>query len=233
MPLFHVKLEKPADGRSRNIASIHTPKIEAQHLRLREVVVEHQPPDLKTQLIDGTKRNMNGMSKLTLQSLDGSARDVEVYDGSTLKYTVSVAAGASTTIYKQPGWTLKAKNSGDIDKVMAFHDGVYTHSAYLLDLSKIVATTSREVCSNSTYGQPGTHPRAAHSELVVPINATGKTDLSMDFNVGFDSATLTGEWEVNVVKDEDQRRAPSWGTEPGNLTAIHLYFEYETNDHQS
>ncbi len=233
MPLFHVKLEKPVDGRSRNIVGIHTQKIEAQHLRLREVVVEHQPPDLTSQLIDGTKKSMNGMSKVTLQSLDSQARVVEVYDDSALKYEVSVAAGASTTIYKEPGWTLKAKTINDVDKVMAFHEGVYSHTGYLVDLSKIVATTSREVCSNSTYGQPGDHPRAAHSELVVPINATGKTSLSMDFNVGFDSATLTGEWEANVVKDEVERRAPTWGTEPGQLTAIHLYFEYETNDHQS
>ena len=123
--------------------------------------------------------------------------------------------------------------SGEEDRVHAFTSGVYSHSAYLVDLSRIVATTSRELCSNSTYGQPSAaFKRAAHHELVVPINTTSKTNLSMDFNVGFDSAQLTGEWAITVVKDETDRRPPSWGTEPGQLTAINLYFEYETNDNQ-
>ena len=111
-------------------------------------------------------------------------------------------------------------------------------SGYLVDLSDMFTTTTKEITSQSTHGAKradGSLNREPHSRLHIPINTKGETKGHMHLNCGFDSHTLSGEWKIKVFKDMPYGTAdmnPSWGTGDGQLTSINLYFEYETNDNQ-
>lgn len=173
----------------------------------------------------------NGTNHEFLQVPAGGYLTVTKNTAHTVIFTGSAGAGE----IKIATWsqTVDYHAYGPLEVVQA---RPHAHSGYLVDLSNMFATTTKEIMSQSTEGAPvqGGNSREPHARLHIPINKTTYTSMSHHVNCGFDSHVLQGEWPIRVTKDlaYGQDNTVEWGTTDGKLTAINLYFEYETNDNQ-
>ena len=241
MPLFHIKLEGP-----NTVCRVES-KIEAQHVRLRNYTVENQAPvqhhieAADYDIDDNMGTTVNNATKVYWRETNGNPTRLKVWNGTSLMEDRDVAANAVSTesyaIIKNPTDTVSIDNSaaGDGGAVSLMAEGSYDYSGYLVDLSDMFATTTREITSQSTNGAPGAKfGRESHARLHIPIYKRAATRENHNLNCGFDSHTLQSEFTIKVYKDvaNDADNAVTWGQNPGELTAINLYFEYETNDNQ-